>query len=181
MFYFELSGIESSDFGVREKVIQRVMCKRGYACRIAASKPALSIKNKVKRLDFATDTFTERRRVYEWATTTANRSSQRTASHIHGILSRQPQLQLMQDNAPSHNSRRTMAEFNRRNISTIRWPPFSPDLNPIEHVWKWMKDYIARLYPDLPLGGSRSDSEIKRILAEAWDQGVDENELVKLI
>ena len=92
MFYFELASIEFSEFGAREKVNQRVMCKRGYACRIAASKPALSIKNKGKRLDFATDTFTERRRIYEWATTTANRSRQRIASFIHGVASSLPQL-----------------------------------------------------------------------------------------
>ena len=28
------------------------------------------------------------------------------------------------------------------------WPPYSPDLNLIEHVWKWIKDYIAANYAE---------------------------------
>lgn len=28
----------------------------------------------------------------------------------------------------------------------IYWPPFSPDLNPIETCWNWTKDYIEDKY-----------------------------------
>ncbi|KAI1001237.1 hypothetical protein K3495_g6962 [Podosphaera aphanis] len=53
--YFELAYAHFSHFGVSEKVIQRAMSRRGYARRIAASKPPLSAENKRKRLEFATE------------------------------------------------------------------------------------------------------------------------------
>ncbi|KAI1003540.1 hypothetical protein K3495_g4670 [Podosphaera aphanis] len=87
----------------------------------------------------------------------------------------------MQENAPPHKARQTMDEFRERNISRITWPPYSPDLNPIEHVWKLMKDYIVYHYPDLALENNRSQDELRRIVTEAWDRAVDENELEKLV
>ena len=44
-----------------------------------------------------------------------------------------------------------------------------------------MKDYIAYHYPDLAPGNNRSQDELRRIVAEAWDRAVDENELEKLV
>ncbi|KAI0995682.1 hypothetical protein K3495_g12497 [Podosphaera aphanis] len=51
---FELAYAHFSHFGVSEKVIQGAISRRGYARRIAASKPPLSAENKKKRLEFAT-------------------------------------------------------------------------------------------------------------------------------
>ncbi len=31
------------------------------------------------------------------------------------------------------------SDFN--NITTIKLPPYSPELNPIEQVWSWMRQY----------------------------------------
>ncbi|KAI0993653.1 hypothetical protein K3495_g14531 [Podosphaera aphanis] len=87
----------------------------------------------------------------------------------------------MQDNVPPHKARQTMNELRERNISPNTWPPYSPDLNPIEHVWKLMKDYIAYHYPDLAPENNRSQDELRRIMAEAWDKAMDENELEKLV
>jgi transposase len=53
----------------------------------------------------------------------------------------------MQDNASSHASPDTLSELDSRGISYIKWPPFSPDLNPIEDIWNWMKDWIQVNYP----------------------------------
>ena len=52
----------------------------------------------------------------------------------------------MQDNASCHRSRETAANLRLRQIPTIQWPRYSPDLNLIEHVWSWMKNYIQRRY-----------------------------------
>jgi hypothetical protein len=35
-----------------------------------------------------------------------------------------------------------------RYLSSI-WPPFSPDLNPVETVWNGMKDWIAKYYTEM--------------------------------
>ena len=45
-----------------------------------------------------------------------------------------PGLVLMQDNASAHTAKATQIELEKRGIFTVRWPPYSPDLNPIETV-----------------------------------------------
>ena len=44
-----------------------------------------------------------------------------------------------QDGARCHTSKVTMAYFEREEIKILPWAAQSPDLNPIEHVWQYMK------------------------------------------
>ena len=46
-----------------------------------------------------------------------------------------PWVQIQQDNATPHTTRLTTTFLDANNIRTLPWPPLSPDLNPIEHVW----------------------------------------------
>ena len=49
----------------------------------------------------------------------------------------------LQDGAPCHRSKIVKSWFAERpEIKLIDWPGNSPDLNPIENVWSWMKNKL---------------------------------------
>ncbi|POS82714.1 hypothetical protein EPUL_005487 [Erysiphe pulchra] len=96
------------------------------------------------------------------------------------MVSMQPWLTVMQDNAPPHSAAKTMEEMGERAITPVSWPPNSPDLNPIEAVWDSMKDYIQFNYPSLGGGKKRSQVKLRLVVKEAWDSVASEY-FVKLI
>ena len=46
------------------------------------------------------------------------------------------------DNAPPHRSRLAQEQFDVCNIERMDWPPYSPDLNPIENLWNLIKKQL---------------------------------------
>ena len=50
----------------------------------------------------------------------------------------------MQDNDPRHTSRRARDFFAENGIEWWKTPLESPDLNPIQNLWRDLKEYIRR-------------------------------------
>ena len=55
---------------------------------------------------------------------------------------------LMHDNAPVHTAAPAREYLEANAVVPMAWPPFSPDLNPIENVWGLMKTYIQKHHGD---------------------------------
>ncbi|KZZ88459.1 transposase [Ascosphaera apis ARSEF 7405] len=82
----------------------------------------------------------------------------------------EPGKVFQQDNARIHVSGGMQEWFERHGIWVPEWPPHSPDLNPIEHVWGKMKLKIMELYPQIrEAGRSQVDwTQFKEALQHAW-------------
>ena len=69
-----------------------------------------------------------------------------------------------------HRSLKTKFNLFRRRIPNIRFPPYSPDLNLIEHVWNQMKNQIKEHYQKARYRPDRiSFIELCAIIWEAWN------------
>lgn len=80
-----------------------------------------------------------------------------------------PGLQFQQDGGPGHTAKYTTEAFRLNNIQVIFWPPYSPDLSPIESLWNRMKEILQELDPRV----HRDYLRLKRAVPEAWDSITD--------
>ena len=111
----------------------------------------------------------------EWGKITGETYSSRVVPLICGWLRLHPDQTFMHDNATPHTAHITTEELKERNIPLLSHPPFSPDLNPIENVWNWMKDYIEKNFPE-----KMSYDNLRKAVKEAWE-AVPESWLRELV
>ncbi|KAJ5975663.1 hypothetical protein N7481_009370 [Penicillium waksmanii] len=76
----------------------------------------------------------------------------------------EPGTIFQQDNAKIHRSYVAQRWFERHGINVMEWPPRSPDLNPIEPVWRMLKHW--KLF--------------RECISEAWD-ALDQNKIDSII
>lgn len=60
-----------------------------------------------------------------------------------------PEGEFMQDGAGIHRGSIVKEALAQMGIKLMIWPPFSPDLNPIENLWALLKGEIYRIHPEL--------------------------------
>jgi predicted transcriptional regulator len=75
-----------------------------------------------------------------------------------------PDFYFIQDNAPPHRAIVTKHYLFYKNVEVLEWPPYSPDLNCIEHAWNLLS---RRVYQKQAC--FRTVAELTQAIFEAWD------------
>lgn len=82
----------------------------------------------------------------------------------------------IQGNAPTHTARLVqgwLRDWAREHeVALVDWPPYSPDLNPIENVWKLLKERICKEDPtlgDLPKNQVSKD-RLVQVAIIVWEE-----------
>lgn len=70
-----------------------------------------------------------------------------------------------QDNDPKHTYKKAKKWLKDHGFDVLLWPANSPDLNPIEHLWNYIKDRLKE-YPEAP----RGMLELWERVQEIWDR-----------
>lgn len=86
------------------------------------------------------------------------------------------------DNAPIHTARYTRRWLQDHHIQFTFLPPYSPDLNPIEHCWHKLKKVLLEMYPEFRTTGYALENWARfcRALKRAW-RAIPESYLKRLI
>lgn len=72
-----------------------------------------------------------------------------------------------QDNVRFHTTPETITYLHEKGVTFLEWPPWSPDLNPIENLWNDLKRRVYNRYP-------QTMEQMEAIIKEEW-QATDLN------
>lgn len=106
----------------------------------------------------------------EWGTITTKTYCEYTIPALLNYLFNHPGLSYQQDGGAGHNAVATLALLASWGVVPIFWPPFSPDLSPIEDIWDRLKDILQEIDPEV----HRNSRRLREAVLRAWERITDE-------
>ena len=79
----------------------------------------------------------------------------------------------MQGNALIYKSKLVAKWFKENVVDVINWPPYSPDLNLIEHAWVQLKEMLHKQLPEIAYMRSSKEEAIEKLseaLVICWNK-----------
>ncbi|KAE8741985.1 hypothetical protein FOCC_FOCC012464 [Frankliniella occidentalis] len=86
------------------------------------------------------------------------------AVHVQAELEQLDDLILMQDNARPHVANVCRRWLDEHEVPVMDWPAMSPDQNPIEHCWDWLKRRVRKWQPR-----PGNMLELYNVAVEVWE------------